>query len=56
MFIIYIDDLSRINDLKRQVNKLEGECNKKDKVIRSQVITISTLRAIDYEAKASIED
>jgi len=56
VFTAHMDDLSRIDDLKRRVNELEGECNEKDEVVKSHATTISTLRAMDHEAKAGIED
>lgn len=56
MFTTHMDDLSRIDGLKRRVNELERVCDEKDKVVRSQAITISTLGTMDHEAKAGIED
>ncbi|KAL5315049.1 hypothetical protein ACEPPN_017700 [Leptodophora sp. 'Broadleaf-Isolate-01'] len=56
MFTTHINDLSSIDYLKRRVDKLEGECNEKDKAVKSYATTINTLKAIDHEAKAGIED
>jgi chromosome segregation ATPase len=56
IFTAHMDDLSRIDDLKRWVDELKGECNKKDAIVKSHATTISTLRAMDHEAKAGIED
>ncbi|KAG9239931.1 hypothetical protein BJ878DRAFT_337252 [Calycina marina] len=56
VFTAHINDLSRIDDLKRRFDELEGVCNEKDEVVKSHATTISTLRAMDHEAKAGIED
>lgn len=56
VFTAHMDDLSRIDDLKRRVDELEGECNEKDELVKSHVTTISTLMVMDHEAKAGIED
>lgn len=41
VFAAHRDDLGRIDDLKRRVDELEGECNKKDDLVKSQATTIS---------------
>ncbi|KAH7374080.1 hypothetical protein BKA64DRAFT_714899 [Cadophora sp. MPI-SDFR-AT-0126] len=56
VFTAHMEDLSRIDGLKRRLDELEGECNEKDELVKSHATTISTLRAMDHEAKAGIED
>lgn len=56
VFKAHMDDLSRIDGLKRQVDELEGERDEKAKLVESHSITISTLRALDHKAKAGIQD
>lgn len=56
VFKAHMDDLSRIDGLKREVDELKGERDEKAKLVESHATTISTLRALDHVAKAGIQD
>ncbi|KAH6668368.1 hypothetical protein B0J14DRAFT_658287 [Halenospora varia] len=55
MFISHMDDLSKMDEIRRRLDQLEEENREKDDELEKQEHTISILTSMDRKARANIE-